>query len=130
MYILGKYVLRKLPFCQFPYSHFCIKAIRILRMNQNIEEPISLLLAFYYLSLIFIIFPTGNACVPADYSPHCLTEPGEIKQKLTNQESPFFCRLLGINIPGIIFYSFLHILQFILCNICRKHCCVFFIPSL
>ena len=60
----------KFPIYQCPYSHFCIKAIRILRTNTNIEEPISLLLAFLlsFLNLNYLFLQAMPACMQ---SIHC-----------------------------------------------------------
>jgi hypothetical protein len=56
-----------LPICHCPYSHFCIKAIRILRMNAREGTN-------FFIVGIFIIFPSFDLsflqAMPADYSPH------------------------------------------------------------
>ena len=64
MYILSNFDLRKLPNCWFPYGHVCIKAIRILRMNKNIKEPISLLLTFV-LSFLNLNYLSYRHCLCA-----------------------------------------------------------------
>jgi hypothetical protein len=63
-HFLRLYILRKLSMCKFPYNGFCIKAIRILRMHQNIMEHIYLLLAFL-LSFLNLNYLSYRQCMHA-----------------------------------------------------------------
>jgi hypothetical protein len=91
--VCSKEICFKESYCK----KFCVKEVYfteiyyyflplILRINQNIKEIISSLFEFFLkceidspldllivfqLSFLYLNYPTGNACVPADYSPHC-----------------------------------------------------------
>ena len=103
-----EYILRKLPICWFQYGHVCIKAIKILRMNNNIKEPISLLLTFV-LSFLNLNYLSYRQCLRAcglftalDTMP-ISCQPLVLKKKIYFEvQLQVSLNLLGLNSLGIL----------------------------